>query len=879
MFDTVREIGARIRAFATRGTLDREFEQELDTHLSLLIEENIRRGMTPEQAMRSARIRLGGAASLAEQHRAVRALPSLDAIWLDLRFAFRLIARNRWFSAAAVATIALGIAANAVGFTIINAALLRNLPFDESDRLYTMSWQNRSGRRSNVSAGEFEEWRTLARSFDGLAAYAEETVNLSDGRALPEQAQGVRVTGNVFAVLRQPPLLGRDFLTTDEQTGSAPVAIISYALWRNRYREDPNVLGTSVRVNGTATAIVGVMPAGMQFPDRADLWMPVVQPNARSLRVFGRLRHGIDRRAAHAELSGIARQQLTADPAGKKDLIGVRVETFSERFIGGAGRPLVLTVMAAAIFVLLIACANVANMLLSRSTYRAREIAARAAVGATRGRIFRQLVVESLVLAGIGGVLGLAVASAGVRIFAAVMTDSGFPSWVVFSVDYVVIGYVVVICVATVLLFGLAPALHLSKTSIDLLFKESGRAELGNRGQRWVSGTLIVGQLAVTVILLAGSGVMLRSFMTLYQVDIGVDTSRLSTMTLQLPRSKYPDGSARRTFWERLEPTVTSLPGVEAAAITTGVPSRDGGERLVEVEGATHMAVPVFVSTVVTTPRFFDAAGVAMVRGRNFTNTDGAPGAEAIIVNEVGAARFFPGQDAVGKRLRFTERGVAPGASTDAWRTIVGISGRILHGSSLDRYENAVVYIPLRQEAPATASLLVRSPQPPAAVMDAVRREVQRIDADQPVLTIQTLAQLLSRDRWWYRTWGGLFAILAAMAVLLSTVGLYAVLAYAVTQRTQEIGLRMAVGAQPRQVCWLILKRGLAHLALGVTAGLAGTLGLNQVLRFGLTEVGPTDPAMLAMIIALVAIVSIAACLVPVRRAIRIDPVSALRAE
>jgi putative ABC transport system permease protein len=268
-----------------------------------------------------------------------------------------------------------------------------------------------------------------------------------------------------------------------------------------------------------------------------------------------------------------------------------------------------------------------------------------------------------------------------------------------------------------------------------------------------------------------------------------------------------------------------------------------------------------------------------MVRGRNFANADGGPGAEASIVNEVAAARLFPGENALGKRLRFTERGVPPGASTDVWRTIVGISGRILHGSSLDLYENSVVYIPLHQEAPATASLLLRSALPPADVMGAVRREVQRIDADQPVLPIQTLAQLLSRDRWWYRTWGGLFGIVAALAVVLSTVGLYAVLAYAITQRTQEIGLRMAVGAQPHQVCWLILKRCLVHLTLGVTVGLAGTLALNRVLRLGLPQVGPTDPAMLAMIVALVTIVSVAAWLVPVRRAIRIDPVSALRAE
>jgi putative ABC transport system permease protein len=360
-----------------------------------------------------------------------------------------------------------------------------------------------------------------------------------------------------------------------------------------------------------------------------------------------------------------------------------------------------------------------------------------------------------------------------------------------------------------------------------------------------------------------------------------VDVDRLMTMDLQLPASRYATAESRRAFVEQLEPRLAAIPGVEAAAVTTGVPGRDGGERLLETEravGATG-APSVHVSTVTITPRFFEAAGVRLVRGRNFQDFDGAPGAETVIINERLAAQFFPGEDPIGRRLRFTEREPPRATPVDAWRTIVGISGSILHGSSLDLYQNAVVYIPYRQEPASAASLLVRTALPPASVMESVRRQVQAIDRDQPVQAIRTLAQVLSGDRWWYRTWGGVFAAFAIIALLLSSVGLYAVMSYAVTQRTQEIGVRMAVGAQPQHVSWLILKRGLAQLTAGLAIGLAAALGLTGMLRLGLTDVGPHDPVTFAAIATLVTVVTLAACLVPARRATRVDPVVALRAE
>jgi putative ABC transport system permease protein len=895
MVTFLRETAARVRALFRPHDLDRDFEQELESHLAMLTEDNVRRGMPPGQARRAALIRMGAPRAIREQHRTVRGLPAVEAVLHDLRFAFRLIAKDRWFSAAVIVVLALGIGANATGFTIVNAAFLRGLPFEESDRLYVLSWLNRTGRRSSASLAELQDWREQSRSFTGLAAYRDATMNLSDDRALPELASGTWLTANTFGVLRQPPLLGRDFDAGDERAGADPVAIIGYGIWKNRYGGDPDVIGKTLRIDGKPATIIGVMPDTMRFPDNSEVWAPFVPTEAqkrrdvRPLRVFGRLKDGTERREAQAELSGIAQQLRAAYPDATRDLVGLRVETFTERYIGGGGRPMLKMLMGAVVFVLLIACANVANLLLSRSAYRAREIAVRSVLGATRWRVVRQLLLESVVLALIGGAIGLLLARAGVQVFAGAMRSSALPYWVVFSVDYVVLAYVAAICVLTAVVFGLAPALHISRTNHSDVLKEGGRGTTGHRRVRWFSSAMVVTELALTVVLLAGAGLMIRSFLTLYAVDIGIKTERLMTMRLQLPGSKYANAEARRAFFERLEPRLAAIPGVEAAAVTTGVPSRDGGERLLEIDapalsdsrstGVEGAAGPVHVSTVTISPRFFEVVDVPLVRGRNFHGVDGAPGFETVIINEDLAARFFPGEDPIGRRLRFTQREPAPGRPPDVWRTIVGISGRILHGSSLDLYLNAVVYIPYRQESPADASLLVRSALPPGSVMDGVRREVQAIDRDQPIYTIQTLEQLLAADRWWYRTWGGMFGVLAVIGLVLSSVGLYAVMAYSVTQRTQEIGVRMAVGAQRWQVSWLILRRGLVQLAAGLTLGLAGALALAGAMRIGIVGIASTDPVTLTAITLLLTSVSIAACVLPARRATRVDPVVALRAE
>jgi putative ABC transport system permease protein len=882
----LKYLGARLRASLGGHDYDRDFREELDAHVAMLTEDNLRRGMSPDEARRVALVRVGGVASIQEQHRGVRGVPSLEAILQDLRFAFRLIAKERWFAAAAITAMALGIGANTTGFALVNAAFLRGLPVKNADRLFVLSWHARQNVDRDLSERELQDVRSQARSFAGLAGYRPGTMNVSGDKGLPEEVRGARISANTFGLLRQPPLLGRDFTAGDDRPGAEPVVIIGEGLWKTRFAADPNVIGSVLRLDGQPAAIVGVMPDSMKFPANTDLWAPLVpadtgrDPRGRLL-VFGLLKEDVSRAEARAEMNGIAQRLAIAYPETNKEFVSANVDTFTERFVGGNAKIVFLVMMGAVSFVLLIACANVANLQLVKSAHRAREIAVRMAVGAGRWRIVQQLLLESVVLGLIGGSLGLLLAEAAMRAIDAGIQDPGKPYWIVFRLDYVVFAYVAGVCVMTGVLFGLAPALQVSKTNVIEVLTDGGRGSVGNTRTRWFSGTMVVVELALTIVLLAGAGLMVRSFTKLYHLDVGFRTDKLMSMRVQLPAAKYGSPEARRAFYERTEPRLAAIPGVENISLTTAVPPFPAGQRLLEIEGrAVGSAEQSQSATAVTiSEAFFDVIDVRLLRGRQFLATDGAPGSEVVIVNERLASMFFPGQDPIGQRLRFQQLRPVPGTPPDVWRTIVGVSPSLPHGSR-QRYAPApVVYLPHRQDPPGDASLLVRSSLPPSSVMEAVRREVQAIDRDQPVVTIQTLDQMLAQDRWPYRVFGALFLIFAAIGLGLSSVGLYAVMAYSVTQRTQEIGVRMTLGADRREVSWLILKRGLVQIVLGLTIGLGGALALSRVMQSVLVQITPTDPVTFAAITVLLTIVSVSACLIPARRATHVDPVVALRAE
>ncbi len=808
----------------------------------------------------------------------------------DLRFALHLVVKERWYSVVAVVALALGIGVNATVFTLVNAVLIKGLPFKDSQDLYVITLQRPSGRGSDVSIADLDEWRGQTKTFVGLGAFSVDSQNLSDETSSPQQLRAGRVTANTFSLLGQPPILGRDFAPGEDRKGAENVAILGYTLWKTRYSGDPAVLGRSIRLDGRPTTIVGVMPDGMMFPTDAELWTPAAPTakeelrSTRFLQAFGRMRSDVNRTTAQTEFNGIAARLAAAYPETNKDLTVALVQTFSERFNGGPLRVVFLTMMGAVGFVLLIACANVANLLLSRSVHRSREIALRIAIGATRWRVIRQLLVESMVLGVIGGLIGLGLAMIGVRLFDHAVAGTGKPYWITFTFDPLVFGFLAAICVLTGILFGLAPALQVTKTNVHEVLKEGGRGNAGGVRARWLSGTMVVFELALTVVLLVGAGLMIRSFLKVYSLNLGIRTEGLMSMRMELPESKYPTPESRRAFYDRLAPRLASLPGADSVALTTSVPPFGAWRREMEIEGRPARKAEEEgpqVAFVTISPGFFDTVGVSMRVGRGFTETDGAPGHETAIISERTASQFFAGEDPIGRRIRFPVH-ADPGEVIPpvVWRTIVGVSPALRHANGRETATiQPAVYVPYRQDPPGGLTLLVRSRLDPGSVMTAVRREVQSLDRDQPVFTVQTVDEMLAQLMWPYRVFGSLFALFAVIALVMSAVGLYAVMAYSVTQRTAEIGIRMALGAATRQVSWLILKRGLFQVFLGLTIGLLGAFGVSRVMRTLLVEVTPTDPLTFGFITTILTVVAVAACLIPARRATRVDPLVALRTE
>jgi putative ABC transport system permease protein len=808
----------------------------------------------------------------------------------DIRTAIRAIIKDKWLSAAAVVALALGIGVNTTVFTLVNAVLIRGLPFPESENLYVLGTQPLPVKEPGANQASFQElqdWRAETKAFADIAAFAQYSFNIADDLAMPEQQSGARVSENLFRVLGQQPLLGRDFRPDDGKANSERVAILGNTLWKNRYGGDANVLGKAIRINGEPAVIVGVMPPGVKFPTRAEIWTQTI-PNAenakRNRREYlgvGRVKPGVSRADAQRELTALAARMATDHPDTNKDMTAGLL-TFNERFNGGPIRIIFLALQGAVGFVLLIACANVANLQLSRAIHRAREMAVRTALGATRWRVIRQLLVESVMLGCVGGVLGLLIALVGVRMFDAAVADVGKPYWIVFSMDYAVFGFLAGICVVTGILFGIAPALQISKTNVNDLLKEGGRGNAGSRRTRWLTSTMVVVELALTLVLLVGAGLMVRSFMKLYTADLGIPIDHLMTMRMSLPEAKYPTSEKRLAFYDQLTPRLEAMAGAEAVAISTNLPGFGGDRRRLEIDGR---PVPEKwedrpeVGLMVVNPGFFRTTGIDVLRGHGFTSDDGKPGAETLVVDQRFAARHFPGEDPIGHKVRFPVREPVAGQTPPAWCTIVGIAKTIddlpQPGTTAP---SGSVYLPLRQEPVNAPLLLVRSRVDPTAMMGAVRREVQSVDADQPVFTVQTVGQIMAQATWPFRVFGTLFAVFALIALVLSAVGLYAVMAYSVTQRTQEIGVRMALGAERRQVSWLVMKRGLVQLAVGLALGLGGAYALSGVLeQILVTGIKSKDPLTFGGITVLLIVVAAAACLVPALRASRVDPLIALR--
>jgi predicted permease len=813
-------------------------------------------------------------------------------LWQDLRFAVRLIGKSKGFTAIAAIALALGIAVNTTVFTLVNAVILRGLPFADPERIVSLGMTDARGRQLGISRLDFIDWRDSSRSFSQIGILQGASMNVSEQGHPPEQYTGTYDTANLFAIIGQRPQIGRDFTPADDTPGAEPVAIISDSLWKSRYAGDRAVLGRAIKINDKMYTVVGVMGPEMQFPFNNDLWLPFSQlpppvlqakRGVRNLQGIARLAPGVTLRQARVEIETIVARLANDHPDTNKDFRAV-VVSYNDRVAGPQIKVVFYSLLGAVGFVLLIACANVANLLLARSAQRTPEIAVRVSLGASRWRIVRQLLVESLLLASISGVLGFGLGFAGVRVLDSILSDPalGKPYWMKLTIDPAVIGFFAAICVGTAILFGLAPALHVSKTDVAEVIKEGGgRSGTGGRRARRWTGALIVTEVTLTLVLLAGAAFMMRSFVTLYRMDVGADTSHLLTMVLVLPLTKYPQPEPRTALYQQLEAQLRKVGPVQASGLTTNTPMLGGMIRQLQVEGRPvdpDGKLPE-VTNVNISSGYFDVLGLKILRGRGFTDLDGTPGHEAALVNPQFVAMHFNGEDPIGRRITLLDNQPSAQMSPPVSATIVGIVPMLRQRNRQEAQPDPVVYLPYRADPQRIMILVLRTTGDPGAATALVREQVAAIEPDLPLADIMTLDRRLAQQRWPFRVFGSMFAIFAAIALVLSAVGLYAVTAYSVSQRTAEIGVRMALGAPRQHVLWLVLRRSLLQLAIGLPIGIAGAFGVGQLLKTVIVETSRRDPLTIVGIGLLMAVVSIAACLWPARRAMRLDPVSALRYE
>jgi putative ABC transport system permease protein len=808
-------------------------------------------------------------------------------VWHDLRYAVRMLVKRRWYTLAAMTALALGIGANTAVFTLVNVVLLQGLPFDRSDRIVALGMQDPRPRNFGVSSQDFDDWRRGTRTIPDLSAAFGANLAFSGDDRAPEQYAGVYMSASGFALTGSKPVIGRLFSAEDDRVGAPAVVVLGNDIWKNRYGSDRSVLGKKVRVQALDVTIIGVMPPDMKFPFNSEAWLPLAQlPPAvvslgrgnRQLFVFGTLPDGVTLEQARTEFTTISRELARQYPTTNKDLTAT-VEPFLNRFIGGPIRLIFWSLMGAVAFVLLIACSNVANLLLAQAADRAREIAVRVSLGATRWRIVRQLLVESVLLSLVSGIAGLGLAQLGIKWFDMETQGVGKPYWMIFRMDPRAFVFFVGVSVLSGILFGLMPALHISKTNLNEVLKEGGRSGGGGaRSRRW-AGALVVTQVTLTLVLLAGAGFMMRSFLILYRMDAGFDSSRLLTMQLLMPARKYVTPADRSAFLKRVDERVSTAAAVESATTTSNWPYGGGAPRLLAIEGRTLPGPRAPSVTIVSTgPRYFDTLGVRLIRGRALTESDGVS-QQSVVVNRRLAEMYFPGENPVGRRIQLTEE--FPTGPQTGWFTVVGISPNIRQRDFQEPDPDPVAYVP-HIESPGLGrgvSLLVRTRVDPAKATAAVREEVRAIDADMPLFNIRTMEEQLAQLRWPYRVFGAMFTMFALIALILSAVGLYAVTAYSVTQRTQEIGVRMALGAPPESIRWLILRRALIQLSIGLIVGIGGAFAVGRLLRSMLVQIPTADPVTLTTIVAILIVIAITACLAPSRRATRLDPSTALRYE
>lgn len=858
---------------------EQRLSEEIADHLARLQEAFIAQGMAEDEARFAARRAFGGVDQIAAHHREQRGMPGLESWLQDFRFAIRLLRKDAAFTCATVAALALGLGAATTVFTIVKGMNLTALPVAGGrEIMYLRTQHAQTARVSGVSYPDFLDWQK-SRSFEGLAALSGATMNVGDDSRPADRFGGTYVSANAFGVLGEQPVLGRDFRPEDDRRGAPAVALISHRLWHERYSGSAEVIGRVVRINGVPATVVGVMREGFRFPLLTDVWQPLgqmssLQPEeraARSLGVFGRLAHGTDVAAARAELAGLAAALAVEYPESNAHVL-TSILPFTEQFAGRMTDAAPMMMTLAVSIVLVIACANAAGLLLSRSVPRARELSLRAAMGASRWRLIRQLLVESLTLAAMASVAGLLLSRAGVGLFTRETADFNLPYWMDFTIDWQVFFFLSIACVATACLCGLLPAWQLSRVSASEVIKEGGRGLTPGVRVRRFTTALLVGEMALTLTLLSGAGFLLRRATTLWEADARIDAAQVLAARFALPTAQYASEAERRRFIAAFQAALDRQPAIASATIANTMPFVGAPGREIVREGDPVADERRDAVLVLAGEHYFATLGVRLVRGRELSADDLRPGQEGVIVNERVAERLFAGEDPIGRRVRLADP--ATKAPT-AWLTIVGVSPSIRQAPAAAA--GMVVYLPLAMQPPSALAVIARGSGDGSALASALREDLMAIDPDVALYGIATLERISEQSRWIPRAMSTALTIVGAIALILSAVGLYGTTAYAVAQRTSEVGIRVALGARRSQVRWLFLREVCIRLGAGAVLGLAGSIAVSQILGGVVAGTSGASVIEMGIAVALLTAVAVVAALLPARRATRLDPVAALR--
>ena len=874
-----------LRNFFFSRRVETDLDQEVQSHLEMLIEENIRAGMPLKEAQRAARIELGSIEQVKEQVREQRIGNWLHSVLSDCRFALRQLRKSPAFTTVAILTLTLGIGANTAIFSVVNGVLIRPLPYPESDRLVELMRGQKSGNDETVEASKFLFWRQQSRVFEAMAAFDifGTGFNLASG-GQPEHVTGMRVSPDFFRVLGVRPAIGRDFTAEEGAPGGVNVSVISNNLWKQQFGGDTSVTGKSISLNGEAYTVVGVMPGSFESRPSADVWVPlrpVFNPQNDGGPLFivlGRLKPGATLKAAQSDMKRVGEQFRTDFPdfMGKDET--VTVVDYQEHMVGDVRRAL-LILLGAVGFVLLVACANVANLLLSRATGRSREMAVRVALGAGRSRLVRQLLTESTMLALVGSGLGL-LFSKWCLLGLLQMAPGSLPQFSTTHIDQHVLGFTLGLAFLTAVVFGLAPALQMSGTELNDSLQEGGARTAGSVRHTRLRDVLVVMEISVSLALLVGATLLIRTYANLREINPGVDPRNVLTVKLSLSGSKFETTSATWEFLRKVVDRTESLPAVDAAAFVTVLPLEKGPDQPFQIEGLRDSEYRDAQFRAIT-PGYFRAVGTPLLQGRYFTQADNAQSPGVVIINEVLARQYFRGRSPIGEHL------TVMGGAVTGTVAIIGVAGDI-HEDGLDNPPPPTLFVPAAQlvdpftrlmNKVVAASFVVRAKAAPMSIVADVQRELLACDGTVAAFNFRPMESVLAGSIVRQRLNMLLLGTFAAMALMLSAVGLYGVISYAVTLRTHEVGIRMALGADQGDVLGLIVKQGMRVIVIGVAVGVGLALLSTRLISSMIYGVRPTDPATLGSASLGLVVVAFLATYIPARRATKVDPMVALRYE